>query len=248
MKIAIVTGGRKGIGFACAKELEELGYRVIVTGRSETAALPEGNESMEYMCCDNRSVEQIKDFVASIMNKYGRIDILVNNAGVAPKVRKDILETDENDFDYCLDSNLKGCYFMTQTAAKEMIKAKEKLGDYAPRIINISSISAYTASVNRGEYCISKAGISMVTKLFADRLAEYGIPVFEIRPGIISTDMTAPAKEKYEKMISDGLTPIKRMGTPKDVADCVAVLAGGKLDFATGQVINADGGFSVRRL
>ncbi|MBE6719695.1 MAG: 3-ketoacyl-ACP reductase [Ruminococcaceae bacterium] len=245
MKIAIVTGGRKGIGYACAATLTQMGYFVIVTGRGDSAYVD--NENIKYIQCDNSDVSQIKDFVKRTVAEFGRIDLLVNNAGVAPKVRKDILRIDESDYNFCLDTNLKGCYFMTQCVANEMIKAAGTDG-YSPRIINISSVSAYASSTNRGEYCISKAGISMVTKLFADRLAEYSIPVFEIRPGVIETDMTSAVKEKYEKMIADGLTPIKRIGNPQDVANCVEVLAGGKLDFATGQVINADGGFSLRRL
>lgn len=244
MKNAIVTGGRKGIGYACAKELLDMGYRVIVTGRGENADVENG---IEYMQCDNSNVESIKAFVQEFENKYGKIDLLLNNAGVAPKSRDDVLSISEDAYDFCLDTNLKGCFFMTQAVSNSMINS---IGyeNYNPRIINISSISAYTSSTNRGEYCISKAGISMVTLLFADRLAEYGIPVFEVRPGVILTDMTKAVSEKYEKMISDGLTPIKRIGKPEDVASCVSALASGKLDFATGQVINADGGFSIRRL
>lgn len=244
MKNAIVTGGRKGIGYACAIELLNMGYRVIVTGRGDNADIQNG---IEYMQCDNSNVEEIKSFVQEFENKYGEIDLLVNNAGVAPKSRDDILSISEDAYDFCLDTNLKGCFFMTQAVSNSMIKFID-CNNYNPRIINISSISAYTSSTNRGEYCISKAGISMITLLFADRLAEYGIPVFEVRPGVILTDMTKAVSEKYEKMIADGLTPIKRIGKPKDVANCVSALASGKLDFATGQVINADGGFSIRRL
>ncbi|HZJ74960.1 MAG TPA: SDR family oxidoreductase, partial [Clostridia bacterium] len=183
-----------------------------------------------------------------IIKEYGRLDVLVNNAGVAPKERLDILSTTEESFDYVMDINLKGTYFMTQKASLAMINLKGTLQDYAPRIINIASISSYTSSTNRGEYCISKAGISMITLLFADRLSSYSIPVFEVRPGIILTDMTKGVKEKYEELIENGLTPIKRMGSPSDVSDCVCALVSGKLDFATGQVINCDGGFSIRRL
>ena len=179
----------------------------------------------------------------------GRVDLLVNNAGVACEKRLDILETTEESFDRLLRINTKGTFFMCRLFARHMIEQKQKDAEYVPRIVNISSVSAYTSSVSRGEYCISKAGISMVTKLFADRLAEYGIPVFEVRPGIIATDMTECVKEKYDRMISEeGITPIRRWGTPEDVANCVLAAASGLLDFGTGTVLNADGGFHIRRL
>lgn len=246
LKIALVTGGRKGIGRAIADTLSDEGYKVLITGRGES--IKEVSENITYIPCDNSNIDDIKNTIDLIIKEYGRLDVLVNNAGVAPKERLDILSTTKESFDYVMDINLKGTFFMTQQAALSMIKLKETLRDYTPRIINISSISSYTSSTNRGEYCISKAGISMVTLLFADRLSSYSIPVFEVRPGIILTDMTEGVKDKYEQMIKDGLTPIKRMGTPSDVSSCVSVLVSGKLDFATGQVINCDGGFSVRRL
>jgi len=162
----------------------------------------------------------------------------------------DVLETTVESFERLIKINLEGTFFMCQGAANFMIetKARNDIPDYVPRIVNIASISSYTSSTTRGEYCISKAGISMVTMLFADKLAEYGIAVFEIRPGIILTDMTAPVKEKYDKLIAEGMTPIRRFGMPQDVADCIMAAVEGKLDFATGQVINADGGFHIRRL
>ncbi len=245
MKVALITGGRKGIGRAIADMLKNEGYTVVVTGRGASADVGDG---LVYMPCDNAVIGSVKKTIDRIFSEYGRLDVLVNNAGVAPKERLDILETSEESFDFVIDTNLKGTFFMCQSAAVKMAALKNTLNDYAPRIVNISSISAYTASVNRGEYCISKAGISMVTSLFADRLAAVGIPVFEVRPGIILTDMTARVQEKYEALIDNGLTPIKRMGTPKDVADCVSALLSGKLDFAAGQVIDCDGGFSIRRL
>jgi len=175
--------------------------------------------------------------------------VLVNNAGIAPRKRLDILETTSDSVDALLDINLKGTFFMCQAAANTMIGLLDRgLEGYSPRLVNISSMSAYTSSVSRGEYCISKAGISMVTKLFADRLAEYGIPVFEVRPGIILTEMTSSVKEKYARMIDEGVTPIRRFGLPEDVAACVEAACSGLLDFATGQVLNADGGFHIRRL
>ena len=245
-KIAIVTGGRKGIGRACAEKLHTDGYRVIVTGRNADA--PMDDTGIDYVPCDNLSILAIRSLADKIFSQFGRVDVLVNNAGVAPKVRLDLLETTEESFDFVLDTNLKGPFFMCQAMARQMIRVLQTQEDYHPRIINISSVSAYASSVNRGEYCISKAGVSMVTKLFADRLAQFGIPVFEVRPGIIRADMTSVVMQKYEEMIANGLTPIPRMGEPEDVAKCVSVLAGGQLDFATGQVLNADGGFHLRRL
>ena len=245
-KIAVVTGGRKGIGLACARALMREGYYVIVTGRNPSADLE--STGLCYLPCDNTDLSSIRALAQEVFARFGRVDVLVNNAGVAPKVRLDVLETTQESFDFVVGTNLRGTFFMCQAMARHMVEALKKHSGYLPRIINISSVSAYASSVNRGEYCISKAGISMVTQLFADRLAEYGIPVFEVRPGIIRTDMTKPVSQIYEAMIANGLTPIPRMGEPEDVADCVSVLASGKLDFATGQVLNADGGFHIRRL
>ncbi len=174
--------------------------------------------------------------------------MLVNNAGVAPANRADILEATEASFERVVSINLKGPYFLTQTVANWMIRQKESHPDRNFRIVNTSSISAYTSSPGRGEYCISKAGVSMMTKLYADRLAEYGVGVFEIRPGVIATDMTSVVRDKYDKLIAQGLTPIKRWGQPEDVAGAVGAIAEGRLDFSTGQVINVDGGFHLKRL
>lgn len=245
-KIALVTGGRKGIGRGCADRLVAEGYFVIVTGRQETAEL--GDSRMAYLPCNQLDLEQVRTLVQKVFRQYGRVDLLVNNAGVAPKKRMDILDVDEESYDFVVDTNCKGTFFMCQSMAKAMLELKKREPDYRPRIINLSSVSAYTASVNRGEYCISKAGISMVTQLFAARLAEAGIPVFEIRPGIIETDMIQTVRVKYQQQVEEGLTPIRRLGTPKDIGDCVAALASGCLDFAAGQVIDADGGFHIRRL
>lgn len=245
-KIAIVTGGRKGIGRAIADALAERDYLVIITGRGETADL--GDSSLIYLPCDNSDVASIRRFAEKVWTEYGPVSVLVNNAGTAPKVRLDLLETTEESYDFVMDTNLKGCFFMTQAFASLMEKEKKEHPSFMARIINISSVSAYATSINRGEYCISKAGIAMVTQLFAHRLAEIGIPVFEVQPGIIRTDMTAKVQSSYEARIADGLTPIRRMGEPKDVADCVMVCAEGSLDFATGQVIEAGGGFHIQRL
>lgn len=255
-KIAIVTGGRRGIGLGIAKELGKEQYHVVISATSEDASkaleeLKKDGISCEYVQCDVSELQSRKGLISKVCEKYGRIDLLVNNAGVAPVVRLDILETTEESYDRVMNINAKSTFFMCQEVANRMIELKNKnvIESYMPRIVNISSLSAYTSSTSRGEYCTSKSVISMTTQLFADRLAEYGIPVFEVRPGIILTDMTDGVKDMYKKKIEDeGITPIRRFGTPKDVADCVIALSSGRLDFATGQVLNADGGFHIRRL
>lgn len=254
-KIAIVTGARRGIGLAIAKKLLEKGYLTVMCAVTPASEVTELMEEMNrigeayYLACDISQPEDRERLLDTVLQRFGRIDLLVNNAGVACKVRMNILETTPESFERLMKVNCEGTFFMCQGAANRMIDCQKKgLEDYSPRIVNISSISAYTSSTSRGEYCISKAGISMVTQLFADQLADYGIPVFEVRPGIIATDMTAVVHEKYEAMIADGITPIRRFGQPEDVADCVLAAASGLLDFGTGTVLNADGGFHIRRL
>ena len=255
-KTAIVTGARRGIGLAIAEELAKAGFRVVLAAMSPpqgaaevVARFRENGWAAEYQSVDVSKEEDRRRLFDRTEERYGKIDVLVNNAGVAPQVRADLLEMTQESFDRVLSVNLRGTFFMCQEAARRMVAAKQQCcASYTPRIINIGSISAYTSSVNRGEYCISKAGVSMVTSLFADRLAEEGIPVFEVRPGIILTDMTAAVQEKYQRMIEECVTPIRRFGRPEDVADCVMAVVSGRLDFATGQVINADGGFHLRRL
>jgi len=183
------------------------------------------------------------------LGRFGRIDLLVNNAGAAPAVRADLLEAGEESFDRLIAINLKGPYFLTQLAAKRMIQQEKDSSGLRGRIVTITSISAYTASVNRGDYCVAKAGLSMMTKLFADRLAADGINVYEIRPGIVATDMTAGAKEKYDKLIlEEGVTPIRRWGVPEDVGRAVRAIAEDRFPFSTGAVFDVDGGFHLRRL
>ena len=244
--VAVVTGGTRGIGKAIAEELLEKGFTVIVYARSRNSDFEDlekkYNEKIFFVSCDISDDSDVNGLVSFVERKFGKLSLLVNNAGVAPRERKDILEITPDDFDYLTDINLKGTFFVTQKFVPLLVNNKKA------RIVNISSMSAYTASVNRGEYCVSKAGISMITKLFAARLAEYDISVLEIRPGIIETDMTSKVKEKYEKLISEGITPIKRMGKPEDVAKCVGAIAEGNFDFCTGTVIDCDGGFNVRRL
>lgn len=244
--VAVITGGTRGIGSGIAKELLKDGFTVVLTARRESEEIKNlQNEycgKVHFIHCDISDMADIENLVLTVKEKFGKIDLLVNNAGVAPKERKDILEIAPEDFDYVADINLKGTFFVTQKFVP-LLRANG-----SARIVNISSMSSYTASVNRGEYCISKAGISMITKLFAARLAEYGVSVLEIRPGIIETDMTSKVKEKYEKMISDGIAPIRRMGQPEDIGKCVAAIAKGNFDFCTGTVIDCDGGFNVRCL
>lgn len=248
MKTALVTGSSRGIGRGIADLLTANGYTVVYSGtRAERPTdLP---EDRDYIGCNIAETAQREAAIQYVLDRYGRLDLLVNNAGVAPLVRADLLDMTEESFDRVLGINLKGTMFMCQLAAKAMLKGKAQgLADYQPRIVNIGSISAYTASTSRGEYCISKAGVGMVTKLFADRLAAEGIPVFEVRPGIIDTDMTKVVHEKYERLIADGLLPVRRFGKPEDVANMVLACASGLLDYAAGQVLDADGGFALRRL
>lgn len=248
MKTAIVTGGRRGIGLGIANALIQTGFRVVITGVSDSAedALATLGENAVYFKCNSAEGADRKALMEYVDREFGRLDVLVNNAGVAPKIRADILETTEESFDYVVDTNTKGTFFMNQLAANYMIAHLDP--ENLPMIINISSMSAYTSSVNRGEYCISKAGISMVTALFADRLSEYGIHVYEVRPGIIKTDMTSKVTGKYDALIEEGITPIKRWGYPEDIGKAVAAIAGGAFPFSTGEVFNVDGGFHLRRL
>jgi len=257
--VAIVTGGSRGIGRGIAMELARLGYDLVINhiglGQSTVDRAQQVQSEIESLGSTCKVVRgdisnaqdrsNIKEITAIT---FGRCDMLVNNAGVAPEKRLDILEATEESFERVLRINLKGPYFLSQLIANWMIEQKEKFPDREFRIVNISSISAYTSSPSRGEYCVSKAGITMMTALYADRLAEFGIGVFEIQPGITETDMTGAVKDKYDKLIAEGLTPIKRWGKPEDVGKAVGAIALGKLDFCTGQVINCDGGFHLRRL
>jgi 3-oxoacyl-[acyl-carrier protein] reductase len=260
--VAIVTGGSRGIGKAIALEMANLGYDVAIShfdfdaqGLSDECSALATKDEIETIgaeCLSSRAdVSNLDDrqrLVDDVRRRFGRCDMLVNNAGVAPLKRADLLEATEESFQRVLKINLQGPYFLTQLVARWMIEQISENPGRKCRIVNTGSISAYTSSPARGEYCISKAAIGMMTALYADRLAEYGIGVFELRPGIIATDMTAVVKDKYDKMIAEGLTPIKRWGLPQDVAKVVGAIAEGRLDFSTGQVINVDGGFHLRRL
>lgn len=243
-KAAIVTGVASGIGLACAEKLLAQGIAVVGMSRRARMENPPAGD-FTYVAGDIGNSAHRQTLIDTALKTYGRIDILVNVAGVAPKVRSDLLEMTEESYDYVMDINTKGTFFLTQQVANAML---QNSGEQRGCIVNISSMSAYTSSVNRGQYCISKAGVSMITKLFADRLAEYGIPVNEVRPGIIATDMTAKVQEKYDKLIGEGLLPLGRWGQPEDVAAAVWTLCGGLLPYVTGQSIDVDGGFHIRRL
>jgi len=251
--VAIVTGASRGIGKAIALELARLGYDLVVNrvqpAVPETKAEAEGlGVRCEFVQGDIGNAKDRDRLVETTKSKFGRCDMLVNNAGAAPLKRLDILEATEESFDRVIGMNLKGPYFLTQQVANWMVEQRREHPQRVLRIVNIGSISAYTSSPSRGEYCISKAGVRMMTMLYADRLAEYNIGVFEICPGIIATDMTSAAKDKYDKLIAEGLTPIRRWGRPQDVAAAVGAIAEGRLDFSTGCTIDVDGGFHLRRL
>jgi len=255
-RTAIVTGASRGIGRAIAVALGKLGFNVAINYNSNADAAREAADLVKQaggnaiiVQADIGNLADHKRLVDETLATFGPIDTLVNNAGIAPKVRADLLDTGTQSFDDLITTNLKGPFFLTQAVAKTMIANRDKFGDVLPTITYVSSISAYTASVNRGEYCISKAGVSMTTQLFAARLAEFGINVYEVRPGIIATDMTGPVKAKYDKLIlEDGLLPIKRWGQPSDIGKAVAAIASGMLPYSTGEVVNVDGGFHMRRL
>lgn len=250
-RVALVTGAARGIGRAIAVALAKEKWRVVVNYRTNAAAAQEALRLVEsvggsgiVVQADIANATDRARLVAETLAAFGRIDLLVNNAGMAPRLRMDLLETTETSYDEVMAVNLKGPFFLTQLVARRMIELKiEQAG-----IINIGSLSAYTSSVNRSEYCLSKAGMGMMTALFADRLAGCGINVYEVRPGIVRTDMTGAVREKYDRMIADGLTPIARWGEPEDVARTVVAIAQGCLPFTTGEVINVDGGFHLRRL
>ncbi|HSV26502.1 MAG TPA: 3-ketoacyl-ACP reductase [Sedimentisphaerales bacterium] len=262
-QVAIITGGSRGIGRGIALELGRLGCDIMVNHFDFTAdGKPDDSNAAatrKELLALGRRCEVLRGDISSPAERavlvdftkktFGRCDLLVNNAGVAPSKRVDILNAAEESFDRVLRINLKGPYFLTQLVANWMIEQKKAHPARTPRIVNIASMSSYTSSPARGEYCISKAGVSMMTMLYADRLSEFGIGVFEVRPGIIATDMTSVVKEKYDKLIFEqGLLPTKRWGQPEDIAKAICAIAEGRLDYSTGQIINVDGGFHLRFL
>ncbi len=254
-QIAIITGSGRGIGRGIAVALARLGWHIVINDvgdaapPNETLGLirKEGADGLVVMA-DITSPSDRERLLAETLSAYGRVDLLVNNAGIAPRQRLDMLETTEQSMREVLDVNLIGPFFLTQLVARKMIDLLEQKAVESPKIVNIGSISAFTSSTARAEYCISKAGVAMTTLLYADRLSKYGINVYEIRPGIIATSMTAAVKEKYDRLIAEGITPIQRWGQPEDIGRAVAAIASDYLPFSTGQVINVDGGFHIQRL
>ncbi|HVO18659.1 MAG TPA: 3-ketoacyl-ACP reductase [Anaeromyxobacter sp.] len=253
-RAALVTGGTRGIGLGCAQALAREGWDLALCGvrapgqvaASLEALRSHGGEAL-YLQVDVGEEGAPQRLVEAVLSRFGRIDLLVNNAGVAPAERKDILEAVPESFDRVLRTNLRGPYFLTQAVARAMLTDRPPAG--LPRaIVFITSMSATVASTDRGEYCISKAGLSMASKLWATRLAEEGISVYEVRPGVIRTDMTAGVAAKYDRRIADGLTLQRRWGTPEDVGRAVAMLARGDLPYSTGQVLLVDGGLTVERM
>ncbi len=256
MKTALVTGGSRGIGFGIATALAKEGWNLVINGvRAEEAVTGPLDElralgvKVAYARGDVGSAEGRAAIVSAAQSAAGGcINLLVNNAGVAPKVRADLLETSEESYDFVVDTNLKGVFFLTQAFARDMVKARQADASFTAAIVNITSISATVVSINRGEYCIAKAGFGMLSQLFATRLGPDGIPVYEVRPGVIKTDMTSGVTEKYDKLIAEGLCVQPRWGFPEDVGKAVAALARGDLPYSTGQVIMVDGGLTTPRL
>lgn len=252
-RVAIVTGGNRGIGLGISQSLIAEGVRVaVVATRPEPEGLIDslgGPEQAAYFQGRVDDVETHEQLVADVVARFGRVDVLVNNAGVAPEVRADILEATPESYDRVMGINLRGPYFLTQAVARQMLR-QEVAADAPVRgtIVNVASISSVTVSTNRGEYCISKAGMSMATRLWAVRLAPEGIPVYEVRPGVIASDMTAKVKERYDALFEQGISPMPRWGQPSDVGGAIVALTSGLMPYSTGDVINVDGGMHLPRL
>jgi len=254
-KIAFITGGTRGIGFGIAMALGKAGFDLALNGMRNEGEVADALEEVRKLGVNvayfqgNIAVREDRQAIFDkTLSHFGEVNVLVNNAGIAPRERADILHAKEEIWDEVMDINLKGPYFLTQLFASYFVEMKMKNPLFDATIINVSSISAFVASVNRGEYCISKAGIAMATKLWATRLGEYDIPVYEIQPGIIKTDMTSGVVEKYDKLFQEGISLQRRWGLPDDVGKVAAMLAQGHLPYATGQVIKVDGGLNIQRL
>jgi 3-oxoacyl-[acyl-carrier protein] reductase len=253
---ALITGAGRGIGFAIAEHLAAEDHNIAIMDIHEESVVAEAIKQLEnagadvlYCRADVSSAEDRARTLEAVKEKFGRLDVLVNNAGVAPRVRADILEATEESYEWVMKINLQGPYFLTQSAANWMVEQKQADDTFKGCIVNIASMSSTVASPSRGEYCVSKAGMSMMTQLFAVRLGEYNIPVYEIRPGIIKTDMTAVVTEKYDKLIlEDGILVQSRWGLPNDIAKTAAMMVRGDIAYSTGQIITIDGGFTLPRL
>lgn len=254
-RVALITGGTRGIGLGISRALAAEGFALALNGvRAESAVGPELAElrlvspKVHYCRGDISDAAQREAILATVNERFGRVDVLVNNAGIAPPVRADILDAGEESFDLLMSVNLKGPYFLTQSVGRWMIEQRQDDPEFNGAVVNITSVSAEFASTNRGDYCMTKAAMSMATKLWAVRLAEFGIPVYEVRPGIVRTDMTAGVTEKYDRLIAEGLLLEPRWGEPEDVGRAVAMLVRGDLPYATGSILTLDGGMSVPRL
>ncbi|MEQ9454686.1 MAG: 3-ketoacyl-ACP reductase [Phycisphaeraceae bacterium] len=253
--VAMVTGGSRGIGLGIAHKLAADGFDVVINGRRAAADVKGVLEELgthgvetQYVRGDVANLEEHEVMIEAIRERFGRLDALVNNAGVAPERREDILDASAESFDRLMSINLRGPYFLTQRVARWMIEQKKADAQRQPSIVFVTSVSATVVSVNRGDYCITKAGLAMASQLWAARLGEFGIPCYEVRPGIIRTDMTAGVTEKYDKLFAEGIAVDRRWGTPEDVGAVVAALVGGDLPYGTGQAIMVDGGLTVQRL
>ena len=253
-RVAVITGGSRGIGFGIAQKLAAEGFDLVIIGRREESELKDLDELRKcgqkvfYCQGDISSTDNIESIVNKIYSHVSQVNLLVNNAGIAPRVRQDILQTTVESYRDVMDTNLTGPFFLTQRIANRMVAVKKEHPEFEALIVTISSISATVASVERAEYCISKAGLSMLTKLFACRLGEFNIPVYEVQPGITKTDMTANVSEKYDKLLTEGLCLTARWGFPEDVGKIVASLSRGDFLYSTGQIFIVDGGLAVSRL
>lgn len=253
-KTSIITGGGRGIGLSIAKQMLKDGFNVVIIDIQDKQSVDENLKNLEgisndfiYVQGDITKAQDRQRCIASAVDAYGNVDVLVNNAGVGPKERLDLLEMTEESFDRVISINLKATMLLTQMVARQMMEQQSD-GASKGTIVNIASMSSYVSSTNRGEYCVSKAGVSMLTTLFADRLAQENIYVYEVRPGIIQTELTAGVKDKYDALFEAGICPIKRWGQPEDVANAVSIFCSDKLRYSTGEIINVDGGFHIQRL
>lgn len=254
-KNVLITGGSRGIGLGIAKELAKAGCNLAINGLRQEEQVTETLQELKKLgaevvyCQGDISLAADRDrIIKTALDKFEKIEVLVNNAGVAPEKRNDLLEVTEASYDRVMKTNLKGPFFLTQKMASHMVDRKATDVDFQACIVNVSSVSAIMASTTRGEYCISKSGMGMMTKLFAVRLGEYNIPVYEVRPGVIETDMTSGVREKYQKLIAEGLTIEPRMGMPEDIGKAVSALVENRMPYATGQVLTVDGGLSLPRI